>query len=67
MWIKAIIILTLIAIIISLGSGIVFLVKDNGRSTRTVKALTIRIGLSLLLFFALLIGFATGVISPHPL
>ncbi|MGB5300883.1 MAG: twin transmembrane helix small protein, partial [Thiogranum sp.] len=48
--IKILIVVALIAIIVSLASGMVFLVKDKGQSERTAKALTVRISLSVLLF-----------------
>ena len=50
MLIKVLIIATLAAIVISLASGMVFLVKDRGQSQRTAKALTVRITLSVALF-----------------
>lgn len=65
--IKSIIILFLLVIFFSLGSALYFLVKDKGRSDRTVKALTWRITLSLILFIFLLIAFACGWITPHPI
>ena len=65
MLIKALIILMLLAILGSLSAGMFFLVKDKGKTNRTVNALTLRIGLSLTLFILLFIGFATGLIQPH--
>lgn len=65
MIIKIIIVFMLLLILFSLGSGLVYLIKDNGRSERTVKALTVRITLSLILFILLMAGFATGLIAPH--
>lgn len=65
MLIKSLIILVLVAILFSLFSGMFFLVKDGGQSKRTVKALTVRIVLSVLLFILLIVAFATGVIQPH--
>jgi len=62
---KLIIILFLIVILYSLGSGLYFLVRDKGDSTRVVKALTWRIGLSLLLFMLLFVAYALGWITPH--
>ena len=50
-------------ILFSLFSGLYFLLKDKGQSRRTVKALTIRVGLSILLFLLLLIGFKLGFIT----
>ena len=66
MLIKTFIILVLIAILASLGSGLVYLMRDNGDGERLVRALTLRIGLSFALFIFLLVAFATGLISPHP-
>ncbi|WP_232220410.1 DUF2909 domain-containing protein [Legionella tunisiensis] len=42
-----------------------FLVRDEGKTKRTVKALTWRIALSLLLFLFLLLAFKMGWIQPH--
>ena len=64
---KIFIVLVLIGIIGSLGSGLYYLLKDRDRSPRTVRALTLRISLSIALFLALLIAFATGLIKPHSL
>lgn len=55
------------AILISLGSGLFFLVKDEGKGKRLLKALTIRIALSLTLFILLLVAFSLGWIHPHPI
>lgn len=67
MLIKVIIVLTLIVILGSLFSALFFLAKDKNGGERTVKALTIRIGLSILLFILLMVGYFTGIIGqPHP-
>ncbi|MFP4561168.1 MAG: twin transmembrane helix small protein [Thiohalorhabdus sp.] len=66
MLVKGFIIAILLLIVASLGSGLFHLLRDNGRSDRTVRALTLRVGLSVALFLLLMLGFATGVISPHP-
>jgi len=63
--IKVILGLLFIFIFFSLGSALFFLVKDKGQSDRIVKALTWRIGLSILLFVILFIAFAMGWIAPH--
>jgi hypothetical protein len=54
-------------IVFSLGEGMYFLARDDGdvNKTRVVKALTVRIVLSLLLFGLLIVGYLTGVIEPH--
>lgn len=64
---KLLIIVCLIAIIVSLGSGLFHLVNDQGQSKRMVKALTVRIALSVALFILLLIAWWQGMIQPHGL
>ena len=49
-------------ILFSLLSAGYFLVRDRGQSRRTVKALTIRVVLSIALFALLLLGFKLGFI-----
>lgn len=62
---KGFIILFLVLILGSLGMALYTMLKDHGQSDRTVKALTVRIALSLGLFILLMIGYATGLIAPH--
>lgn len=62
---KTFIVIALCAVLLSLGSGLVFMIRDKGRSNRTLKALTLRIALSVSLFLLLMIAYATGLISPH--
>ena len=62
---KIIIVLFLFLILGSLFSGLFYLVKDKGTSERTVRALTVRISLSVLLFILLMVGYATGLLQPH--
>jgi hypothetical protein len=59
---KLIVIAFLILILASLGSALYYLVTDKGGSTRTVKALTIRVSLSLGLFLLLMAGYYFGLI-----
>lgn len=63
--IKAIVILLLVFVFFSLGSALYFLIRDRDNSDRIVKALTWRIGLSLLIFVILFVAFALGWIQPH--
>lgn len=51
----------------SLGSAMVYLVREPQGSKKTVRALSWRIGLSLALFVLLMLGVFTGVIEPHGL
>ena len=55
----------LLAIVGSLFSGLFFFYRDRGTGERTVRALTLRIGLSVALFAMLLIGFRTGLIPGY--
>ncbi len=65
MFTKIFIIFVMIIIAGSLASGLFFLISDNSNSKRTVKALTLRIGISVCLFLFLLIAFKLGFIKPH--
>lgn len=58
---KIVVILFLIAIVASLGSALFFMVTDRGQSKRTVKALAVRVGLSLTLFLLLMAGHYFGL------
>jgi hypothetical protein len=56
----------LLAIVLSLGSALVHLVRNKGESSRKMaRALTIRVGLSILLFVLLLVAWRLGWIQPH--
>jgi len=65
--IKLPILIVLGLIIFSLGEGMYYMAKDDGAKdkTRMVKALTIRITLSLILFAMLILGAFFGMIQPH--
>ena len=65
MFTKIFIVCVMLIILGSLASGLVFLIKDEGKTKRTVKALSWRIGLSLSLFVFLFIAFSLGLINPH--
>ncbi|HYQ71424.1 MAG TPA: twin transmembrane helix small protein [Gammaproteobacteria bacterium] len=65
MYTKILVVVILFTIIGSLFSGLFFLIRDKGASDRTVRALTVRISLSVLLFVLLMIGYATGLLQPH--
>ncbi|MGZ0018103.1 twin transmembrane helix small protein [Nitrosomonas sp. wSCUT-2] len=43
-------------IIYNLGSALYYMFKDQGQSTRMVRSLSIRIGLSLFLFIVMMIS-----------
>ncbi|WP_397450765.1 twin transmembrane helix small protein [Pseudomonas sp. NA-150] len=62
---KAAIVLMLIATIISLFSGLFFLVKDDSRSNRVVKALTVRVCLAAATIILIAWGFYSGQLVSH--
>lgn len=61
---KTFVAIAFILIIASLGSALFFLMKDKGRSNRTVQALAMRVGLSITLFLILLGSYKMGWIQP---
>ena len=62
---KLLIIGVLIVILYNLGAGLYYMMVDKGKSNRTVKSLTWRIGLSVALILLVILGIYTGMIKPH--
>ena len=67
MIIKIPVFILLALIVFSLGEAMFFLARDDGERDRTrmVRALTVRISLSLILFLILIAGYFFGLIEPH--
>jgi hypothetical protein len=61
---KILVALAFLLIIGSLGSALFFLMRDKGKSNRTVHALALRVGLSISLFLLLLAAHYMGWIQP---
>ena len=61
---KLIIVAFLILIVYNLRP-VSCMMTDKGQTDRTLKALTRRIGLSVLLILLVILGIWTGVIKPH--
>jgi hypothetical protein len=61
---KIIVALAFLLIIGSLASALLFMMRDKGKSNRTVYALTLRVGFSVLLFILLLLAYKFGLIQP---
>jgi hypothetical protein len=59
---RYVVIAMLVAIIASLASAAVFMFRDRGQKTRMVKALAVRVGLSVALFLMLMAGYYFGLI-----
>lgn len=62
---RLIIIAIFLAILASLFSGMYYMLHDKSASTRNVRSLSIRIGLSLLLFALLVAAYVFGFIKPN--
>ena len=62
---KLVVIIILFAILVSLGSGLWFLAKDDQGSGRMLTALKIRVLLSALLIGFLVFGYFQGWIFPN--
>ena len=60
---KLAVVFMLLLVIGSLFSGLVFLYRDKGNGDRVVRALTVRVSLSLLLFIGLLLAWRYGAYS----
>jgi hypothetical protein len=58
------IIVALLVIFYALGSSFYFLIRDKGEGKRTVRRLTWRIGLSLLLFLMIIAAMSAGWLQP---
>lgn len=64
---RLLVIVIFLLILFSLGSALFYLVNDKGSTDRTVKALTIRISLSLALFIILMASYYFGLIPAQGL
>lgn len=67
MLIKIVVIIMMLTIVLVLFSGIIALINGQMPSNKTVKALTWRIALSVILFLFLCIAFKLHWIMPHEL
>jgi len=62
---KLLIVIMLIFIVVSLFTALYYMIKSPENAATVVKSLTIRIGLSMLLLFAIYLGSKIGWIAPH--
>jgi len=62
---KVLIGVALLAIVASLGQALFAMSSGPNNSARVVRALTVRIALSLALFAALMLGWYFGLIEPN--
>jgi len=62
---KAATVLMLVATVVSLFSGLFFLVKDDASSTRLVKALTVRVCCAAITLALIAYGYFSGQLVYH--
>ncbi|HMN82559.1 MAG TPA: twin transmembrane helix small protein [Burkholderiaceae bacterium] len=60
---KVVIVIAFVLILASLGSALVFLVRDRGRTRNVVRALSLRVGFSIALFLLILLAHYLGWIE----
>ena len=65
MFTKTFILIMMLFTLGCLASGLIFLIKDEGKSKRTAKSLTWRIALSVGLFIFILLAFSFEWITPN--
>ncbi|MDX5337185.1 MAG: twin transmembrane helix small protein [Marinobacter sp.] len=65
---KLLIVVLLLAVMFSLFSGLFFLIRDGGKTSRVVNSLAVRVALSVLLIAVVLTSLWTGdlVLNPTP-
>lgn len=61
---KIVVAIAFILILGSLGAAFFFLMRDKGRSNNTVRALALRVALSIALFLLILLAYRMGYIHP---
>lgn len=64
MIIHVILVLLFLVVVALLFQALFFLVRDHGDSRRTVIALTLRIGMAILLFVLIITLWLTGLLKP---
>ena len=62
---KILVIAVFIGILAALGSALYQLSRKGGDSKKMIRALAIRVGLSIALFLLLMILWYLGIITPH--
>jgi hypothetical protein len=61
---KILVAIAFLLILGSLGSALFFMMRDKGRTKRTMQSLAMRVGLSITLFLMLLGAYQMGWIEP---
>ncbi|AFP29002.1 MULTISPECIES: twin transmembrane helix small protein [Marinobacter] len=63
---KTLIVTLLLAVIVSLFSGLFFLIRDGGKTNRVINSLALRVALSVLLLLVILLSLWQGGLTLNP-
>lgn len=63
---KLAIVILLFAVIVSLFSGLFFLIRDQGKTHRVVNSLAVRVALSVVLLVLVAVALWTGDLNLNP-
>jgi branched-subunit amino acid transport protein AzlD len=63
---KIFIVALLLAVIVSLFSGLFFLIRDGGKTNRVINSLALRVALSVLLLLVILLSLWQGGLTLNP-
>ena len=63
---KILIVVLLLAVLVSLFSGLFFLIRDGGKSNRVLNSLALRVALSVALLAVILISLWQGGLRLNP-
>lgn len=63
---KILIVILMVAVVVSLFSGLFFLIKDGGKTNRVVNSLAVRVTLSVLLLVVIGIALWQGSLTMNP-
>lgn len=63
---KILIVVLMLAVLVSLFSGLFFLIKDGGKTNRVLNSLALRVALSVALLAVILIALWQGGLTLNP-
>ena len=63
---KILIVVLLLAVVVSLFSGLFFLIRDGGKTNRVINSLALRVALSVLLLLVILLSLWQGGLTLNP-
>jgi xanthine/uracil permease len=61
---KIVVAIAFLLILLSLASALIYMMKDKSKNNRMVKALSLRVGFSVLLFILILLAHHFGYVQP---